>query len=60
MEMIRQAAPTDYDYVGYYLDGPSRIQEGIKNGVPYHEEVELHDLSKEEMDAIFREVAGED
>lgn len=60
LEMIQQADPTDYDYVGYYLDGPSRIQEGIKNGVPYHEEVELDDLSEEEMDAIFREVMGEE
>ena len=60
VEMIRQAAPTDYDYVGYYLDGPSRIQEGIKNGDPYHEEVELDDLSEEEMDAIFREVMGQE
>ena len=60
VEMIQQATPTDYDYVGYYLDGPSRIQEGIKNGVPYHEEVELDDLSEEEMDAIFREVMGQE
>ena len=60
VEMIQQAVPTDYDYVGYYLDGPSRIQEGIKNGVPYHEEVELDDLSEEEMDAIFREVTGQE
>ena len=58
-EMIRQATPTDYDYVGYYLDGPSRIQEGIKNGVPYHEEVTLDNLSREEMDEIFREVTGQ-
>lgn len=60
LELIRQATPTDYDYVGYYLDGPSRIQEGIKNGVPYYEEVELEDLSEEEMDEIFREVTGEE
>ena len=60
LEMIQQAAPTDYDYVGYYLDGPTRIQEGIKNGVPYFEEVGLDNLSEEEMDAIFREVAGQE
>lgn len=58
VEMIQQATPSDYDYVGYYLDGPSRIQQGIKNGVPYYEEVGLDDLSKEEMDEIFREVTG--
>ena len=60
LKMIRQAAPTDYDYVGYYLDGPSRIQEGIKEGIPYYEEVALDDLTEEEMDAIFREVAGQE
>lgn len=60
LEMIQQAAPMDYDYVGYYLDGPTRIQEGIKNGVPYFEEVGLDNLSEEEMDAIFREVAGQE
>lgn len=49
-EMIQQAAPTDYDYVGYYMDGPSRIHEGIKNGVPYHEEEELGDFLEDEMD----------
>ena len=60
IDLIRQAAPADYDYVGYYLDGPSKIQEGIKNGVPYYDEEELGDLSKEEMDKIFREVTGKD
>ena len=49
-EMIQQAAPTDYDYFGYYMDGPSRIHEGIKNGVPYHEEEELGDFPEDEMD----------
>ena len=51
-EMIQQAAPADYDYVGYYLDGPCRIQEGIKNGIPYYEEVELDDLSIEELEGL--------
>lgn len=60
LEMIQQAAPTDYDYVGYYLDGPCRIQEGIKNGVPYYEEVDLSDISEEEMNKIFQEVAGQE
>ena len=49
-EMIQQATPTDYDYVGYYMDGPSRIHEGIKNGVPYYEEEELCDFPEDETD----------
>lgn len=60
LKMIRLAFPTDYDYVGYYLDGPTRIQQGIKNGVPYYEEELLGDLSKEEMDKILREIRGEE
>ncbi|MDE5865643.1 MAG: hypothetical protein K2H31_03460, partial [Lachnospiraceae bacterium] len=59
-EMIQQAAPTDYDYIGYYLDGPCRIQQGVKNGIPYYEEEGLDDLPKEEMDKIFREVMGQE
>ena len=59
-ELIQQAAPTDYDYVGYYLDGPCRIQQGIRNGGPYYEEEGLDDLSQEEMDKIFREVMGQE
>lgn len=49
-ELIQQAPPTDYDYVGYYMDGPSRIREGIKNGVPYFEEEELGAFPEDEMD----------
>lgn len=54
LEMIQQTAPSDYEYVGYYWDGPSRIQEGIKNGVPYYEEVEMSNLSEEEIEEIGR------
>lgn len=52
LEMIQQAAPADYDYAGYYLDGPCQIKEGIKNGIPYYEEVELDDLPIEEMEGL--------
>lgn len=38
---IRQSQTVDYDYEGYYLDGPSKVQQGIKNGEPYWEETEL-------------------
>lgn len=53
IELIQQAVPADYDYVGYFMDGPSQIREGIKNGVPYYEEEELDDFSDEEMDEDF-------
>ncbi len=38
---IREAAVSDYDYEGYYLDGPSKVKMGIKNGQPYEEYEEL-------------------
>ena len=38
---IRQADTVDYEYKGYYLDGPCTIKMGVKNGKPYYEEKEM-------------------
>lgn len=40
-ELVQQADPSDYDYVGFYLDGPSKIHLGVKDGKAYFEESEL-------------------
>ena len=40
-ETIQKAAPADYDYIGFYYDGPSKVHMGVKNGVPFGEEEEL-------------------
>lgn len=39
--LIKNAPPSDYDYTGYYMDGPCMIKKGIKNGTVYYEETEL-------------------
>ena len=46
---IRQAKAADYDYEGYYLDGPTKIKMGVKNGIPYYEETEISDEEAHEI-----------
>lgn len=41
IEYVLQAKPVDYEYEGYYEDGPCKINQGIKNGEPYYEEKEV-------------------
>ncbi|MBQ3010226.1 MAG: hypothetical protein IJA20_05930 [Methanocorpusculum sp.] len=41
VNMLRDIMPADYAYTGYYLDGPAKVQMGIKDGAPYMEEEEL-------------------
>ena len=52
---IRQATATDYEYEGYYLDAPCKIRMGVRNGVPYAQEEELH-LSDEELRELFHRI----
>ena len=40
---IRKAHPNDFEYEGYYLDGPSKVHRGIKNGKAFFSEIELTD-----------------
>ncbi len=56
---IQAASPADYDYEGYYLDGPSRVRMGVKNGEPYYDERPL-DLPEKEMEALFKRLYGLD
>lgn len=48
---IRQADVADYEYEGYYMDGPCKIKMGVKNGKPYYEETEM---SEEEAHEVFK------
>lgn len=47
-ELILQAKPSDYEYEGFYFDGPSIVKAGIRNGQPYwqEEEVDIEEFSK--------------
>lgn len=57
VDYIWQADPVDYDYKGYYMDGPTALELGIKNGVPYFNEVEL-ELSDEEFERLYAKLYG--
>lgn len=54
---IRTATPTDYEYVGYYMDAPCKVKMGVKNGEPYVEE-EMLKLTDEEFVALYNKLYG--
>ncbi len=41
LKLIEETEPVDYEYEGFYWDGPSKISQGIRNGVPYYNEESL-------------------
>ena len=41
VDYVRQAEPINYTYKAYYLDGPTALEFGIKDGTPYYNETEL-------------------
>lgn len=45
--LIQQSPVVDYDYEGYYLDGPTKVRRGIKKGIPYWEETEISEAEVE-------------
>ena len=50
---IRNVPAMDYEYEGYYFDGPTKICRGIKNGEVFYSEVEM---SFEEYEQAYKEV----
>ena len=50
---IKSVQPMDYEYEGYYFDGPTKVHRGIKNGEVFYSEVEM---SLEEFDQAYKEV----
>lgn len=40
-ELLQETPPMDYSYEGYYYDGPTTLEFGVKDGVPYFQEKEL-------------------
>lgn len=52
-DYIKSAEPSDYDYVGYYMDVPVKVKLGIKNGKPYQDGEPL-DLSDEEFSELYK------
>ncbi|MDE6261246.1 MAG: hypothetical protein K2M42_10365 [Oscillospiraceae bacterium] len=37
-ELILSTPPADYEYTGYYMDGPSRVHKGVRGGKPFMQE----------------------
>lgn len=52
-ELIAGAEAADYDYEGYYMDGPSAVKMGVRNGEPYTEEEEI---SEEEFAELCKKL----
>lgn len=55
-EYISQSQAADYQYEGYYMDGPCLVRLGVIDGVPYGEEENLEQFSEEEIAALFQEL----
>ncbi len=49
---VWQAEPVNYTHKAYYLDGPTVLEFGIKNGSPYYNETELR-LSEKEFTELY-------
>lgn len=54
---INQADPIDYSCKCYYMDGPTVLNVGIKDGQPFYHEEELT-LTKEEFDKLYTRLYG--
>lgn len=52
MDQILQAEPVDYAQKAYYMDSPTVVEYGIKDGVPYYKESELN-LSEKEFSELY-------
>ncbi len=48
IEKINEAKPADYEYEGYYMDGPSKVRQGVKDGKAFYQEEEI-ELESEEF-----------
>lgn len=54
---IRQAEPVDYSCRCYYMDGPTVLDIGIKDGQPFYHEEELI-LSEKEFNELYARLYG--
>lgn len=54
---IKEAKPTDYEYVGYYMDVPCKVIMGVRDGEPYMTE-EILNLTDEEFSKMYKELYG--
>lgn len=55
--LITGADAMDYDYQGYYMDAPSAVSMGVRNGEPYMEEKEI---SEEKFEELCQKLYGQE
>ena len=55
---IRSAKPMDYEYRGFYFDGPTKIHRGVFNGKLFFSEVEVADDDEEYVQALKEAYPG--
>lgn len=56
VDYVWQAEPVDYEQKGYYLDGPTALAFGIRDGVPFYNETELR-LSEKEFRELYERLS---
>ena len=42
-QLLKDTAPADFLYEGYYMDAYVKIKQGIQNGIPFFEETEIEE-----------------
>ena len=52
VDYVWQAEPVNYAYKAYYLDRPTTLEFGIRDGAPYYNETELR-LSEKEFRELY-------
>ena len=52
VDYVWQSEPVNYAYKAYYLDGPTTLEFGIRDGAPYYNETELN-LSEKEFRELY-------
>lgn len=55
VDYVWQAEPVDYAYKAYYMDGPTSLEFGIRDGAPYYNETELK-LSEKEFRELYKRI----
>lgn len=49
VDFVRQAEPVNYAYKAYYLDVPTAVEFGIRDGAPYYTELKLSEKEFREL-----------
>lgn len=56
VDYVQQAEPVNYTQKAYYLDGPTALEFGIRDGVPYYNETKLR-LSEKKFRELYERLS---